>query len=266
MTAFGKTLRASPNTTSSNSPKLLRYYPELKGLVPAQSQEELPKLLEKIGANENLLITVPSITADENVTQEKRTSTVTDVPSVFLGYYKYLVRAHLTGEGTRFTEGRTDQQFQPIDPKVPSGYSLIQGFALLPMHFHPFHQQAGHFRYLGRQALNNREYYIVAFAQQPEKAELLGSVIVNGKDITVAYQGVAWIDPDSFQVARMRTDLFKARPEVGAETTETQFSEVRLPVVNKSFWLPTSAVVTRRKKDDALREISEFPTTRFLLK
>ena len=127
--------------------KLLRYYPELKGLVPAQSQEELPKLLEKIGANENLLITVPSITADENVTQEKldKHGWPTGLP-VFTGHYKYLVRAHLTGEGTRFTEGRTDQQFQPIDPKVPSGYSLIQGFALLPMHFHPFHQQAGHFR------------------------------------------------------------------------------------------------------------------------
>jgi hypothetical protein len=172
----------------------------------------------------------------------------------------------LAGEGTRFTEGRTDPRWQTIDPKVPSGYSLVQGFALMPMHFHPFHQQAGHFRYLGRQVLNNREYYVVAFAQQPEKAELLGSVIVDGKDTTVAYQGVVWIDSDSFQIARMRTDLFKARPEVGAETTETQFGEVRLAVVNKSFWLPTSAVVTRRKKDDALRENREFSDYKIFVK
>jgi len=235
--------------------------------VPAQSQQELPKLLERVGENEKLLLNLPSICADENVVQDEldKHGWARGGP-VFTGHYSYLVRSHVTGEGTRFSEGRTDQHWQAIDPHVPSGYSLIQGFALMPMQFHPFHQETAHFRYLGRQVLNNRENYVVAFAQQPEKTELLGSVLVNGAKIAVAYQGIAWIDPDSFQVARMRTDLLKARPEAGTETTETQFGEVRLAVVAKAFWLPSDVVVTRRAKDGTVREKHQFSDYKIFVK
>jgi hypothetical protein len=156
--------------------------------------------------------------------------------------------------------------WRAIDLPVTSGYSLIQGFGLLPMRFHPYHQEAGHFRYLGRHTLNNREYHVVAFAQQPDKAELLGGVRVNGADINVAYQGVAWINPDDFQIARMRTDLLMAKPGVGMEMTETQFTEFHVPVVAKSFWLPSEAVVTRRTKNGTLREKHQFSDYKIFVK
>ena len=179
--------------------KILHYYPELKGLVPAQSQQELAKLLEKVGTNENLLVNnIPSICAEEKVVQEHldKHGWVVGLPA-FTGQYNYLIRAHVTGEGIRFREGRSDENWRAVDPQVPSGYSLATHFALLPLHFHTFHQDAAHFRYLGRQTLDGREEYIIAFAQQPEKTELLGSVRINGTEITVAYQGIAWIDPDT---------------------------------------------------------------------
>lgn len=260
---------APPNYVIVDLPekKLLHYYPELKGLVPAQSQQELPKLLERVGENEKLLLNLPSICADENVVQDEldKHGWARGGPA-FTGHYSYLVRAHVAGEGIRFSEGRTDQHWQAIDPHVASGYSLIQGFALMPMQFHPFHQETAHFRYLGRQVLNNREYHVVAFAQQPEKTELLGSVFVNRAKIAVAYQGIAWIDPDNFQITRMRTDLLKARPEAGTETTETQFSEVRLAVVAKAFWLPSDVVVTRRAKDGTIREKHQFSDYKIFVK
>jgi hypothetical protein len=240
--------------------KLLSYYPELKGLVAAQSQQELPKLLERVGANESqFLSTIPTISANENVVQEQldKHGFVRGQP-VFTGRFSYFVQAHSAGEGVRFTEGRADENWKAIDPHVASGYSLAKGFALSPIYFHPFHQEAANFRYLGRQVQDGREDYVVAFAQQPEKTELLGTVRVNGSDIVVAYQGIAWIEPESFQIVRVRIDLLKARPEAGTETTETRFGEVRLPVVAKSFWLPSDAVVTRSAKDGVLRESHQF--------
>lgn len=240
--------------------KLLNYYPELKDLAPAQSQQDLPKLLERVGANENTLwSTLPGISVDEDVVQEQldKHGWVRGLP-VFTGHYSYVVRAHLAGEGVRLNEGRADKNWQAINPDVPSGFSLLKGFAMLPLHFHPFHQSASNFRYLGRQIVDSREFYVVAFAQQPEKAELLGVVRVGGTEITVAYQGIAWIDPDNFQIAHMRIDLLKARPEAGTEITDVRFNEVHLPVVAKSFWLPIDAVVTRSTKDGALREKHKF--------
>jgi hypothetical protein len=135
----------------------------------------------------------------------------------------------------------------------------------LPVHFHPFHQDNARFRYLGRQAQDGREDYVIAFAQQPEKSELLGTVRVNGSEIVVAYQGIAWIDPESYQIVRMRIDLLKARPEAGIEMTEARFSEIRLPVIAKSFWLPVEAVVTRSSKDGALREKHQFSNYRIFV-
>lgn len=251
--------------------KLLQYYPELKGLVPSQSQQDLPKVLEKVGANETSLLNgIPTVCAEEDVVQEQldKHGFVRRDP-VFSAHYSYCARAHMVGEGTRFAEGRIDKNGQPVDPNVSSGhsagtgfassgYSVVTGFALLPLHFHPFHQNAANFRYLGRQVLNNQEEYVVAFAQQPQKAELLGSVSVNGAQITIAYQGIAWIDPDKFQVTRMRVDLLKPRPEVGTQTTEVEFSEVSLPVAAKSFWLPREATVSRGGQDGLLREKHQF--------
>lgn len=247
--------------------KILGYYPELKGLAPAQSQQELPGLLEKVGANQKLLLNLPTVSAVESVVQQDVDKHGWPVGSpAFTGHFNYLVRAHVTGEGVRFSEGRADDHFRSTDPPVTSGYSLIQGFALLPMHFHPYHQEAGRFLYLGRQTLNNREYHVVAFAQKPEKAELLGGVRVNGADVTVAYQGLAWIDPDTFQIVRMRTDFLKARPEVGSEMTDAQFSEVHLPVINRSFWLPNEAIVTRRTKNGAIEEKHQFSEYKIFVK
>lgn len=247
--------------------KLLRYYPELKGLVAAQSQQDLAMLLEKVGANvDQLWNAVPSATADESVIREQLDKHGWPTGFALMkARYSYLIRAHMVGEGVRLSEGRSDLNWQKVGTAGTTRYELISGFAILPLHFHPFHQAAATFRYLGRQVVDNREDYVIAFAQQPQKAELLGAMLVNGTEITVAYQGVAWIDPDTFQVVRIRIDLLHARPEAGTQKTEVRFSEVRLPVVNKSFWLPLNAVVTRSAKGGAIREKHDFSDYRIFV-
>jgi hypothetical protein len=240
--------------------KILQYYPELKGFLPAASPDELTSLLAKVGANEDLFLDkIPNLSSQEDVTQEKLDSHgwVQGLP-VFTGHYNYVIRAHTFGDGIRFNEGRTDANWRSIDPPVASGFTLAQGFALFPLHFHPFHQTQARYRYLGRQVLDTRNDYVVAFAQETEKSQLSGVVTVNGVDFPVAYQGIAWIEPDNFQIVRMRIDLLKPRPEVGSQVTDIQLSEIHLPLVTKPLWLPRDVVVTRPSKDSALREKHQF--------
>jgi hypothetical protein len=61
-------------------------------------------------------------------------------------------------------------------------------------------------------------------------------------------QGVAWIDKESFQFLRMRTDLLAPQPEIGLEvqTTEVDFSEVRLEDIATPLWLPRNVRVYLR--------------------
>ena len=59
------------------------------------------------------------------------------------------------------------------------------------------------------------------------------------------YQGLAWVDPDTFQILRLRTDLLVPRTDIGLarQTSEIWFSEVRFQSVPRVFWLPREVVV-----------------------
>lgn len=242
------------------SKKLLGYYPELQGLVPATSQGDLTTLLAKVSANQDsFLYGVPNLSSQEKVTRENldRHGWAQGLP-IFTKQCTYLIRAHATGEGIRFSEGRGERVYQKIEPDIVDGFTVAQQFAIFPLQFHSFHQARAKFRYLGRQALDNRQVDVVAFAQELDRSQLTGVVIVNGQSVPVFYQGIAWIDPDNFQIVRMRIDLLRPRPEVGWQKMDIGFTELRLPLVTKPLWLPQDVVVTRPTKDGALREKHEF--------
>jgi hypothetical protein len=236
--------------------KLTQYYPELKGYSPAASQDQLPQLLTKVGANEDaFLYSIPNLTAQEEITQEKLDSHgwAQGLPASG-GHYSYMIKAHATGDGMRFNEGRTDANWQRVEVPATNGLSVAQNFAVFPLQFHPFHQVAAGYRYIGTQVLNGREDHVIAFAQDPEMTNLSGMVIANGTQYRVAYQGLAWIDPENFQIVRMRIDLLKPKPEVGSQMTVIQLTETHLPLVAKSMWLPAEVVIVRPIKGGSMRE------------
>ncbi len=232
--------------------ELHRFFPELSGLKFDETQTNLPVVLEKVGQNVNALLNnVPNLSSEEDVVREQLEHDISGrergVPQ-FSGKYNYVVLAHKEGDGVRLVEYRTDFKGKN---KIRSNTgneasSLTQGFALIPLHFHPFHQAAARFRYLGLQVVYRHGAYVIAFAQQPDKAQLTGQVNIGGKTSTIAYQGIAWIDASTFQIVRMRTDLLEPRPDIGllAQTTEVNFTEVHIATITVPLWLPKSVVVT----------------------
>ncbi|HEY1271307.1 MAG TPA: hypothetical protein VGF08_04960 [Terriglobales bacterium] len=239
--------------------ELHHFYSELKGLKFAETQDELPRILQKVGDNESALLrNIPNLSSKEEVIQEEAHY---DNGGVFRGFplyhgkYSYLVLAHQEADGVRLNEYRTDLGGKESRAGLEGAGSLTQGFALLPLHFHPFHQAVATFRYLGRQTIDHQDTYVVAFAQDQGRAQLTGQVNINGKTIPIAYQGIGWIEPTNFQILHMRTDLLEPRPDVGlgGQTTQIQFEEVRLPTVASPLWLPRVVVVTSYANDRVLR-------------
>ena len=236
------------------------FYPELKGLRPAESQQELKQILEKVGVNQTLFLDViPNISCYEDVVLENLDAN--SLPSglpVLSARYSFLVLAHSKEDSVRLNEYRGDENGIEVDPQVLGSFSLSQGFALLPLHFHPVHQAFSKFRYLGRQVLDQQDTYVVAFAQQSNKAQLTGLVNMRGSIIRIAYQGIAWIEPQTFQIVRMRTDLLKPIPEAGSQTTEIRLAEVHLPNLSTALWLPHDVVITKFSVGGGVREKHQF--------
>jgi hypothetical protein len=68
---------------------------------------------------------------------------------------------------------------------------------------------------------------------------------MDGPSYPVALKGRAWILADSFQVARLETDLITPVPEIKlfADHTAIEYGPVRFQKRNVEMWLPQSAEV-----------------------
>ena len=91
----------------------------------------------------------------------------------------------------------------------------------------------------------NRGVRRVSFAQRPERARHASLINFGGRSGTVFLQGVAWIDPVTYGIMRMRTDILK---EVGGtglrkETTDVEYAVVTFKQGNRSMWLPQEVTV-----------------------
>jgi hypothetical protein len=231
--------------------QLHHLFPELAGLKSADTQTDLPMILQHVGANEDAFLrNIPNLTAREEIVVQQQVHAEIGGPDhtfpVFSGKYTYLVLAHRESDGVRLVEYRTDLKGKEIKPGLDGAPASTQGFALVALLFDTFDQTLATFRYLGRQVVDHAEMYVVAFAQRPDGAQLTGQINIGGKTTSTAYQGIAWIDPVKFQIRQMRTDLLEPRPDVGllAQTTEVHFMEVHLPRVPTPLWLPGSVVVS----------------------
>ncbi len=128
-------------------------------------------------------------------------------------------------------------------------FMLTRGFAGAWMHFLPPVLAAARFRYLGQETNSGLRCHIVAFAQKPGYATIVGWVSHGGGMVCVLYQGIAWIDEVSLRIVRLRTDLLAPRPDIGLErqTNELYLGETRLPQHASLLWLPSKSSSRRTR-------------------
>jgi hypothetical protein len=270
-------LAASPQTTGLPAPnyyanlrsvvdwspsELLQALPELRGYEPAQSQEALPSILQRVGENVAAFFRdFPNTTSVERIRQERlyRRGGVEDSRSQKF-YYLSLAPSDKTRIGLE--EFRTDKKARPIELQAMEvGPSVVtKGFASMSIHLHPVFQPDSTFRYLGRQKIDGVSTEVVAFAQKPESARMVGRVNTGTGSATVLVQGVAWIDPIEYQILRLRTDLLTPRPDIGLQrqTTEIHFGEVRFKDVPTLLWLPQEVVVTMKWNGQSFRNLHQY--------
>jgi hypothetical protein len=140
---------------------------------------------------------------------------------------------------------------------------ITKGFVSTPVFFDPAHQQESAFRYLGQQVIDKRAAYVVAFAQLPSAQVKEQIAVGNGRSVFALTQGLAWIDPDNYQILRMWTGLMAPVPEINlqGQTTRVNFSEVHFQGMASSLWLPSKVQVETKWGDVIFRNshtYSEF--------
>jgi hypothetical protein len=222
--------------------ELAKAVPELKRLELAENQDLLPQILKRAGAAVAAFFdNFPNTACSEQITSVMEGPGLSDATH---HEYNYVAFAPADAGG-HIREFRTDAKGQLVQPKA--GREIITvGFIASSIDFYPNVQPDSRFRYLGREVMDKRDTYVVIYAQRPGVARQASTVHLNGRSGILFMQGVAWIDPVSFRILRLRTDIQMPDQNVGLlrETTEVLYSEVSFREGGKTLWLPREVTVT----------------------
>ena len=260
-----QSLETAPNIIDYPTSELVTAFPELKKVEFAKSQDPLPDLLKAVGQRvETLFRELPNTSSIEDVRSEaldRRGLVVRTQSHRFM--YLLIARREDPAETSigpgnlamKIEELRSNTKGEDVDIlKWTESYLLTRGFASIPLYFHPFYQSETSYRYVGQEP---DKTHVIAFAQRPGAARLHGTVIsATGRPIPFLLHGLAWVDPVSLQIVRMRTDLLPGidTADLRYATTQIRLEEVRFPKMERSLWLPHEViVVTNWMGDDNIR-------------
>ena len=226
----------------------IRNCPFLRKLRPARSQDQLSMVLERVGQVVTLLLNdFPRIACDEELVSEvpsdarRRT-----LSSAKLRKFHYIAVPQSLGDFQGFEEYRTDFKGNRVDASSLSDFFVItSNFISTYLYLSPADQCGSHFRYFGVQSLRQRKCHVVGFAQDPERARRVGTFQVQDKRVGVLIQGLAWIDPETFQILQITTWGLAPRVDIGLNSiaSTVDFYPVRLSGFERVLWLPREVTV-----------------------
>jgi hypothetical protein len=255
-------IKAKPKSKVNESiDYLYRTIPELRDLVPVKDQAPLDSILNAVGKRvEAYFRNFPNTVSLEKIHQAKL-SHKGKVGATLDQKFHYLCLTPTEGSEMGFAEYRANLLGDGGQPHgLSDGFMLTSGFASASLLFHPLYQAETVLRYLGRQKINGRDTLVVAFAQRPEKAHVNGMFKVGDATMPTFSQGLAWVDSESYEIIRLRTDLLKPLPEMRLEkqTTEIDFSENHFKSLAEGFWLPQQVKVSVDWNGKSLRNQHEY--------
>jgi len=240
--------------------------PELINVAPPSSLEDDQKaetqLLDLVGEKvKEFVEDFPGASANEEITMQQLWPNGKVVASK-TRTFRYVIVRQGEGERSSLHEYRADQAGKPEEPwGLYKGFRPTTGFASTVVQFYPLARSDALFRYLGKETIAGKETDVVAFAQRPGFTQVAGRVeLGREKSIRMLLQGLAWVDPASRQMVRLRTDLLAPLVEAGLfrYTTDVRFHEVRFGETSKARWLPVEATVTTERNSAIYRNIHRF--------
>ncbi len=237
-------------------PELIEAMPELEGTEPGRSQQTLPAILSSVAETVELFFrSFQDTTSLEDIHQEVL-GNESKVLKASTEKFEYLMLSRKEKWGLGLTEYRSAPLHGRADPDGrESGPMKTEGFASSSLYFHPLYQSKATFRYLGRQMIEGQETIVLAFAQRPDTGPVLARFEAGTRSVPILHQGIAWVDPATYRIVRMRTDLLKIPHEIELErlTTEVQFDSVRFKMSPTEVWVPRDVAVTVLWKGKLLR-------------
>jgi hypothetical protein len=162
--------------------------------------------------------------------------------------FAYVVSVSQNSVGTflldEFRDGRVDAEQFPA-------HTASRGSPAMALIFHPILADDFEFRCEGLGHWAGREAWQVHFVQRPDRPIRIRSYSVGGHSAGLSLEGRVWIDPGSFQVLRLESELVKPLPEIALtlEHFTIDYQPVRFQSTGQQLWLPQTAEIYVERKN-----------------
>ena len=162
--------------------------------------------------------------------------------------FAYVVSVTQNSVGTflldEFRDGR-------LDPEQFPAHTASRGSPAMALIFHPVLAADFEFRCEGLGHWAGREAWQVHFVQRPDHPIRIRSYSVGGRSVGLALEGRVWIDPGSYQVLRLESELAKPLPEIALtlEHFTIDYQPVRFQSTGQQLWLPQTAEIYVERKN-----------------
>ena len=228
----------------------------------AASHDSLNSLLGQLGQDvERFWREFAAVSCTEIVEQSKLGPTG-KILNEKRAVYDYIVLMQLIGTDLAVEESRVlQEEVLPKKKKRPQHRSLLvtNGFAIMMLVFHPHFQSSYVFTLRPDHDIQGEERLRIDFehvngARSPSALEL------NGRIISLEWQGTAWLDPRTNAIMRMKTGLKEAVDETGLASLDSvvEYGEVTFADGDQSLWLPQVASIEARTEHQHWRNVHRF--------
>lgn len=241
--------------------QLVERIAELKSLQPVADQQELPMILQNMGERmDDFVHNIGDLIAREDLTQERLNADgKVKAKQHVQDDYLILHHGYEWGAGAEYRMDDRGHRLGPIG--LQQGFLVTSGHALSCIGFSTVAQSQSKFRYLGEEKIDSRETYVLGFAQKPGEATFLTTMTgTGGADVDMLTQGILWVDKNSFQIIRLRSDLLAPSKEIQLDqlTTKVTFGEVHLQDVPNPLWLPRDVNVSMEIYKQKFRNLHHY--------
>jgi len=261
--------------------KLKKAIPDLNGLRPASSQNQLSSILDDMAQTiAGVVPRLPDLVSHEEVyraqttygpTAPRRMLSVStaggSIASTLTSQgargeeFRYLIQCHRTENGiVTLEESRTDFKGKPVNTMKNGTAQLGSGFAYQWLLFAAANQTEFEFRYLGEEDIDNRKTFVLAFAQVPEHVKTPAVFQSNGKQAPYFYQGILWVDQATSNIVLLRSDLLAPLKSLRLQqlTTELHFRSISIRDIGASFWLPSDVSIQIDQDNSVIDEEHQY--------
>jgi hypothetical protein len=128
------------------------------------------------------------------------------------------------------------------DPDQFPNHIATTGTPSLVLIFHPHHVNDFQMTCVGLGEWHGQPAWQVRFEERPDSRNSMSVANVGGRDFRLRLRGRAWILADSYQIARLESDLAEEIPQIrfNLQHENIEYGPVPLPEAKGVIWLPSS--------------------------